>query len=271
MRRRLLLVPLGLLALTGAPLVRAHYPMLIASTPFAAPGEQVQLEFTIGHPYVNDRFAAEPPARVRVFPPRGAPEDVTAKVQPAQLNWGGQQLPMSRLTYTLHKPGDYVFSYEGRMFTEPPKRQVIDFAKIIIHVGDAQMGWWRKVGTPIEILPLTRPYAIRPGDTFRGQVLEGGQPMMGGVVEGESYIDPIPDPMPELAFTRRAERTDPNGCFAITLDRAGWWLVSVATDGGPGEQGGLDHPAQRAVLWVYVGDPPAARACAEGDSGDGPR
>lgn len=258
----------ALAALALAPLVRAHYPMLIASRAFAAPGDQVQIDFTIGHPYVNDRFAAEPPARVRVFPPRGAPEDATAKVKQEVLQWEGQQLPMSRLTYTLHKPGDYVFSYECRLFTEPPKRQVIDFAKVIIHVADGQMGWWRKVGTPIEIVPLTRPYAIVPGDTFRGQVFEAGQPMLGGVVEGESYVDPIPDPMPELAFTRRAERTDPSGCFSMTLDRAGWWLLSVATDGGPGEQGTLDRPAHRAVLWVYVGEPPPVKAP---DADDAPR
>lgn len=255
MRRTRFALLLGLLGLVAAPVGWAHYPMLIASTPFAAPGDEVRIDFTIGHPYVNDRFAAEPPARVRVFPPVGAPQDITDKVTPGTLEYDGQQLPMHQLAYKLQKKGDYVFSYECRMFTEPPKRQVIDFAKVIIHVGDAQIGWWRRVGTPIEIVPLTRPYAIKAGDTFRGQVFEGKNPMLGGVIEAESYIDPIPDPMPELAFTRRAERTDPNGCFSITLDRDGWWLLSVATDGGPGEQGTLDHPAHRAVLWVYVGGP----------------
>lgn len=239
----------------AAPLGWAHYPMLVTSTPFARPGDEVRIDFTIGHPYVNDRFAAERPGRVRVFPPVGPAQDVTAHVTTGSLSYHDAPLPMHQLAYTPRKPGDYVFSYECRLFTEPPQRQVIDFAKVIVHVGDAQIGWWREVKTPLEIVPLTRPYAIKAGDTVRGRVLELGRPMVGGVVEGESYIDPIPDPMPELAFTRRAERTDPTGCFAMTLDREGWWLLSVATDGGPGEQGLLEHPAHRAVLWVYVGGP----------------
>lgn len=246
---------LALLVLVAAPIGWAHYPMLITSTPFAMPGDSVRIDFTIGHPYVNDRFAAERPTRVRVFPPVGAVQDLTAHVTTATLTHGDAELPMHQLAYTVRKKGDHVFSYECRLFTEPPQRQVIDFAKVVVHVGDAQIGWWRRVNTPVEIVPLTRPYAIKPGDTFRGQVFEGRGPMVGGVVEGESYVDPIPEPMPELAFTRRAERTDPNGCFAMTLDREGWWLISVATDGGPGEQGMLPHPAHRAVLWVYVGGP----------------
>ncbi len=254
-RSRSALALAALALVVAAPVGWAHYPMLIASTPFAQPGDEVRIDFTIGHPYVNDRFAAEAPGRVSVLPPVGPPQDLTEKVTPGVLQWGDQQLAMHQLAYKVGKKGDYVFSYECRLFTEPPQRQVIDFAKVIVHVGDAQIGWWRRTNTPIEIVPLTRPYALKAGDTFRGQVFEGKHPMVGGVVEGESYIDPIPEPMPELAFTRRAERTDPTGCFAITLDREGWWLLSVATDGGPGEQGLLNHPAHRAVLWVYVGGP----------------
>lgn len=254
-RSPLALVAAALLLAAGAPPGWAHYPMLIASTPFASPGDEVRIDFTIGHPYVDDRFAAERPGRVRVHPPVGPAQDVTAHVTTGTLTYDGVQLDMHQLAYKVRKPGDYIFSYECRLFTEPPQRQVIDFAKVIIHTGDAQIGWWRQVKTPLEIVPLTRPYALQPGDTFRGQVLELERPMAAGVVEGESYIDPRPDPMPELAFTRRAERTDAAGCFSMTLDRAGWWLLSVATDGGPGEQGLLGHPAHRAVLWVYVGGP----------------
>jgi cobalt/nickel transport protein len=253
MRRPLLLLLTAVLL--AAPLVRAHYPMLIVDKPFLAAGDPVTIDFTIGHPYVNDRFPAERPTRVRVFTPVTGPQDLTARVTTETVTFQDQQLQSHRLTYTPRRTGDYVFSWELRLFTEPPRRQVIDFAKVIVHVGEDQIGWWHKVGTPIEIVPLTRPYAIKVGDTFRGQVFEGRGPMMGGVVEGETYTDVMPYPAPELAFTRRAERTDPNGVFSMTLDRAGWWLLSVATDGGPGEQGGLEHPAQRAVLWVFVGGP----------------
>lgn len=255
MRRRAALLVL-VLAVVATSVVQAHYPMLLVSAPFVRPGDEVRVELTIGHPYVNDRFAVDPPGRVRVYPPRGPAMDVTAQVTTASCAYEGAELPTYRLAFVPRKPGDYTFSWELRMFTEPPSRRVIDYAKVVVHVGDAQIGWAREpVGTPLEIVPLTRPYAIRPGDTFRGQVLEGGRPMLGGIVEGETYTEALPDPMPELAVYRRAERTDPSGAFAMTLDRPGWWLLSVATDGGPGEQGTLPHPAHRAVLWVYVGVP----------------
>ena len=78
--------------------------------------------------------------------------------------------------------------------------------------------------------------------------------MQEGAVEAETYTDQVPDPLPELMEYRRWEQTDADGRFSITLDRAGWWLLSVASDGGPGEQGSLmPNPCVRAVFWVYVG------------------
>lgn len=252
MRRPLLVLTVLLVA---APFVRAHYPMLIVDRPFLTPGDTVTIDYTVGHPYVNDRFPVTRPTRVRVFTPVTGPQDLTARVTTETVTHQDQPLEVHRVTYTPKKTGDYVFSWEMPIYKEPPKRLVIDFAKVVVHVGEDQIGWWTRVRTPLEIVPLTRPYAIRVGDTFRGQVFEGPGPMAGGVVEGETYTDVMPYPAPELAFTRRAERTDPNGVFSMTLDKAGWWLISVATDGGPGEQGVLDRPAHRAVLWVFVGGP----------------
>lgn len=105
------------------------------------------------------------------------------------------------------------------------------------------------------------------GGVFRGQVVQRleskgrkeSAPLRGGVVEAETWgAEGVTSVVPELAAYRRAELTDPNGCFAVTLDRAGWWLVSVALDGGPGEQGGLEdrhHPARGGL---DLRRPPAA-------------
>src|SRR5690606_41022877 len=70
----------GLALVVAAPVGWAHYPMLIASTPFAQPGDEVRIDFTIGHPYVNDRFAAEAPGRVSVLPPVRS-EEHTSELQ----------------------------------------------------------------------------------------------------------------------------------------------------------------------------------------------
>jgi cobalt/nickel transport protein len=244
-----------LLLLGAATTVRAHYPMLLVSAPFAQPGQEVRVDMVVGHPYVNDRFAPPEVARVRVFPPRGPAQDLTRAVEAGECEYRGAKVATHALTYTPRRTGDHIIVWEMQELTEPPARQVIDHAKVVLHVGPDQIGWEREVGTPLEVVPLTRPYLIHKGDTFRGVILEGGRPMMGGVVEGETYTDVVPDPLPELATYRRAERTDRAGTFCMTLDREGWWLISCATDGGAGEQGGAGHPINRAVLWLYVGVP----------------
>jgi cobalt/nickel transport protein len=260
-RAALLIAALGfvVLATDGA---RAHFPMVFASAPWVEKGGTVVLELTNGHPFWNDRYPSPPPERVAVRLPLGSIVDLTSKVVthvgPATPAGAGTAAPLHRVEMPLRKEGDYIFSWRTRT-VEKPQRNVVDYVKVVIHCGEAQMGWWGQLKEPLEIMPLSRPYALRVGDTFRGQVLEETRPMLGGVVEAETWTDAVPQPMPELAQYRRAERTDPNGCFSLTFDRAGWWLVSCATDGGPGEQGGSEIPQKRAVLWVFVGlDPNVA-------------
>lgn len=242
LRPALLALPL-LLALVATAL--GHYPMLEPDRAIVDPGQAVTIEYSIGHPFVNDRFPARKP-RVKVFDPQGLSQDLTATpATPEQRAW--------RVSYTPEREGDYVFAWTGGLFSEPPQRQVFDFGKVVIHARGAQIGWSQVVGHELEIVPLTRPYGVPVGTSWRGQVLLGGQPMIGGVVEAETYTEAVPEPLPELMEYRRAERTDPQGCFAVTFDRAGWWLLSVATDGGPGEQGSSPRPQRRAVFWLFVG------------------
>ncbi|MEZ6184225.1 MAG: DUF4198 domain-containing protein [Planctomycetota bacterium] len=247
-RTRLALTGILVLA-AGAP-VLAHYPMLEAEAPIVEPGETVTVEFSVGHPYTNDRFPVRRPARVRAFSPSsGRPAYLTAAITTA----GTPEVRAWRVDYTPDVPGDHVLSFTGLPYSEPPRRQIDDYAKLVLHARGAQIGWNRVVGDPLEIVPLTRPYGLPVGATFRGKVLLHDQPFADGVLEAETYTDVTPDPLPELMEYRRAERTDPNGCFAVTLDRAGWWLLSVATDGGPGEQGLSNRRVQRAVFWLWVG------------------
>jgi len=269
----------GLLA---AGTAAAHYPMLEAERAVVDPGTPVRIRYAIGHPFVNDRFDVRPPQAVLVYyPQRRRPRELTDAV----TETGSDALRAYDVVFTPPKPGDYVLSWRCGIFSEPPQRQVDDYAKLILHARGGQVGWDRAIGDPLEIVPLTRPYGLPVGATFRGQVLENGLPMQDGVVEAETYAERIPEPLPELMEYRRAERTDPSGCFAVTFDEPGWWLLSVATDGGPGQQGGAraGTVVKRAVLWLFVGPwdeshardltpiavTPAGEGDGEGDEGEG--
>ena len=248
-----LLAALGLLALAAT--AHAHYPVLEADTPEVHPGETVTIDFGNGHPFLNDRFHVSRPRRVDVLDPWGGRHSLTAAITTA----GTPHVRAWRVQHTLPDAGDYVFGFDCGPFVEPPQRQINDYAKLIVHAHGAQVGWDQLLGHPLEILPLTRPYALPVGATFRGRVLLQGEPMGEAAVEAETYTDTLPDPLPELARYRRDERCDADGNFAITLDRPGWWLLSVATDGGPGRQGSSPFPVDRAVLWLFVGDHDGSR------------
>jgi uncharacterized GH25 family protein len=270
--RRAWLVGGSLLLGLLAPAV-AHYPMLIVEGGPVWPLQgKVEVLFTIGHPFANDRFETGPPTKVTLFSPGGRETQLGEHVKATTVQFEGKEVAAHRLEWQFksgHKPGDYVLAWELPVLEEKPHRKVQDFAKLVLHVpGEeppgAQIGWWQRVKHPIEILPLSRPYWVPVGQAFRGQVVElgaGGKPVgvVGGVVEAETYAGgPTPDPLPELAAYRRAERTDDRGCFSVTLDKAGWWLLSCATDGGPGEQGTQEGLlARRAVMWIHVGPPPS--------------
>lgn len=247
--------------LLAVPAARGHYPMLEADQAVVVPGQEVTVEFGVGHPFANDRFPCDKPLVAQVYGPHGAEgQDLLGGMVEA----GSRSIPRRRFKFTAEKEGDYVLSVRS-LFSEPPQRRIEDYAKLIVHVRGGQLGWERVLGDPLEIVPLTRPYGLPVGATFRGRVLEHKNPLVDGTVEAETYAhEDARRPFPELAEYRRWEKTDPNGCFSVTFDQPGWWLLSCATDGGPGQQGGSTQVVKRAVMWVFVGkwDPAQKRSFA---------
>jgi cobalt/nickel transport protein len=248
------ILTLGLALLIVAPAAWAHYPMLLTGPAVIQRGDVVKITYTNGHPYADDRFPPPAPERVGVYlPGRTKMRDLIAAV----TSGGTAELPTWHLEHRPKRAGDYIYSWHCGMFFEKPSRNVEDYAKLVIHVSDgtgAQVGWDRAIGDPLEIVPLTRPYSVPVGGLFRAQVLLSEQPFAAANVEAETWGDPATktdsDYLPDTRFN---VKTDPNGVFGLALPKAGWWVISCATDGGPGEQGQQRGVAQRATFWVHVG------------------
>lgn len=255
----------GAIALASGAIALAHYPMTITPKAMVEPGEEVEFLITNGHPFMNDRVPVKRPERVGVYPPERRYRDLTAALTSTTT---AQGTAAWRLNHTPQFAGDWIYSFHTGEITEKPHRRVQDFVKLVLHVRHetgAQVGWRRKVGDPLEILPLTRPYAIPAGTTFRGKVVFNtrsgprgrkitSRPMLEAVIEAESYT---PDQRPGTDYlpnNRLAVLSDDKGVFNVTLPTEGWWMLSVATDGGPGEQGSTSFLVRRAVLWLYVGN-----------------
>ena len=250
------------LALLGGATALAHYPLVETEEGVVPSGKPVSFLVSSGHPFMNDRVDAPQIVRTGVYPP-GRRFRKLSKATVATTTSRGTKA--YRVTHTPDFSGDWIYSFHCGETVEKPQRRVTDYVKLILHVRHetgAQIGWRRVVGDPMEIVPMTRPYLIPVGSTFRGKVVLNSKlgprdfktrVLEGGYVEAESFS---PDGRPGhgyLAANRLGVLSDPNGVFAITLPTAGWWMISVATDGGPGEQGLSGIAQRRASLWVPVG------------------
>jgi cobalt/nickel transport protein len=240
---RRLLVPALTACLAGAAL--AHFPLLLPDRPQAELGKPSLLELGYGHPFEAERGAARRPLAFRVHPPAGAPVDLTAALEPtgtdATRGWRASYVPAQR--------GDHLVEVEGAP-AEHEGRLERDWVKLVLHVPAVQAGWDRVLGRPLELAPLTRPYGLPVGATFRALVLRDGKPLAGALVEVERKNDAPPAELPPEPFVTRVEKADPQGAVAVTLDAPGWWVL-VASAERPGAEGGAE--LHRAALWVFVG------------------
>ncbi len=82
-------------------------------------------------------------------------------------------------SYTIRKPGDYIFYFEPNPYWEISEEKfIIHYPKVVINALGKEGKWFREVGLPVEIVPLTRPYGIWVGNTFQGIVKAGENPYL---------------------------------------------------------------------------------------------
>jgi cobalt/nickel transport protein len=254
--RRCSLVILALALTTQS--AAAHYHLLLPASQSAERGKPVQLTLAWGHPFEHQLFDAARPERLVVIDPDGAVTDMTAKLAPTHFGKAGA----FAAAFTPTHRGDHAvvcdaapvwIAEEGFFFH--------DRVKVVVH-GATQVGWDRAAGGPLELVPLTRPYGLEPGVALQAQALAGGKPVAGAVAEVERYNATAmkqEDLPPDEHVTRRV-KTDPNGVLTASLHDAGWWAVTVITDGGTRDHDGKPRPVRRrATLWLHV-DPKAGPA-----------
>lgn len=243
----------ALAALAVAVPAAAHFTVLIAEPPAVARGERTVLRTFFGHPFEHELADAAPPARVTVVTPDGARVDATKQVRTEERSNADGRVRTYTLDHTPDVRGDTLVLVECAEVTHG-NEIVTDYAKLVLHV-QAQVGWEKPAGAPVEILPLTRPYGLFPGVTFRARAVADGKPVTGAKVYIERYNAAPPDPasMPADELITRVELTDERGQLAVTLPEAGWWVLAVEVPAGRIEKEGFElHIVRRALLWVFV-------------------
>lgn len=162
-----------------------------------------------------------------------------------------------RVNYEIKGPGGYLFFVEPQPYWEPAEgKMIVHYPKVAIDAFGWGDGWDDLIGLPAEIRPLTRPYGLWTGNSFRGIALKDGKPVPFAEVEVEWVNDGSVAP-PNEAFETQVIKADAEGVFAYTIPRAGWWGFAAlfeadtplrAPDGqdAPVELGGL--------MWVRAVD-----------------
>ena len=232
------LTPASLLLVT-LPLF-PHFPIAVPEAVFLKSGQSTRVVYGFGHPFEATRVDAGRP-KVWLHPPQG--ERLALTPQPTTIQkakgWAIDVAPQTR--------GDHLLVIEGAPVAHG-RETVRDWLKVVIPVGGVQRGWDRRLGLELEIVPLTRPYGLAPGASFRFEVQAKGKPAPGLRVEVERLNLSPPQSLPAEPFMTGVEKLNSRGEGATTLSQRGWWILAVT---GPAQAG----TRPRASLWVYVGAP----------------
>lgn len=135
-------------------------------------------------------------------------------------------------------PDDFNFylRYEG-LLDEQEERAALEedniaviekyskFAKAIVQVGDTRTAnFSQELGFDVEIVPLTNPYSLGVGDTFRAKILRDGKPLANELVYAthESHYSADEEGIFDEAVK---VRSDGEGLIEIPISAAGKWYV----------------------------------------------
>src|ERR1700682_4195295 len=170
----------------------AHYNMLLPDKHSVKKGEEVTFTYQWGHPYEHQLFDAPKPESVFVLSPDGKKTDLTKNLEEVKLPADDKkEVTVYRFRFTPGDRGDYVFALQTPpIWMEEEQEFLRDSVKVVLHV-QAQKEWDADAGQELEMVPLTRPYGLRPGMVFQAQGREhpqpAGKPLAGVLVEIERY------------------------------------------------------------------------------------
>ncbi|WP_207780220.1 DUF4198 domain-containing protein [Pokkaliibacter plantistimulans] len=161
------------------------------------------------------------------------------------------------LDYEVKAPGDHIFYIVPAPYWDPSEQKMISqYAKVIVDAYGAGNGWDVLVGMPMEIQPLSRPYALWAGNVFQGVVLRHGEPVPYAELSVAYHNDGSVIP-PADSYSEQIIRADINGTFTYGIPKAGWWgfaAAAMANDPLKNPEGEAVNHEETGVIWVHALD-----------------
>lgn len=173
------------------------------------------------------------------------------KIMIPAMKGSHKKVPMYEASFKVKRPGVYQFYVNPEAYFEPAEEKFIkQITKVCVEAFGLEEGWDKRLGLQAEIVPLTKPFALWEGNTFRGRVFINGKPAANIEVEVE-YLNTKGVKPPADPFVTQVVKTDKEGYFEYTIPWAGWWGFSALGDGGMKEYKGKRYPVELdAVIWV---------------------
>ncbi len=253
-----------LLGLYLAQPALAHFGAIIPATDIISPADPTELglEVKFIHPLEQHYMEMAKPKAfgVRV---RGEVQNLLPTLLPAKGRSREQPRDFTywRSTYSVKRPGDYLFFLEPQPYWEPIEDLfIVHYTKVCVNALGLEDSWDQPLGMETEIVPLSRPYGLWTNNLFSGQVLLKGVPAAFAEVEVE-YLNASPgNPSlvvpPAAPYVTQVVKADANGVFHYAMPRAGWWGFSALSEADwtlpqAGEQKAVEIGA---VIWVRTRD-----------------
>jgi len=265
MRTPVCMVMACLVVFTGT--AAAHFNMLLPQTASAKKGEALTITYQWGHPFEHQLFDAPQPQSLIVLRPDGKRADLTDKLEKTTRKAGSNRtrsvsegkdkdVTAYQLRFTPQQRGDHIFVLRTPpIWMEEDGEFLQDTVKMVLHV-QAQKGWDAAAGN-FELIPLTRPYGLRPGMVFQVEIGNRKETSAAySLVEIERYNAAVPKKLPPDEHITRTVRLAPNGVATTTLTEPGWWCLTVGRLHGTRMREGKSYPLrQRSTFWVFVDEP----------------
>ncbi|SFL73771.1 DUF4198 domain-containing protein [Halanaerobium salsuginis] len=231
----------------------AHFQLILPSddTIDRTESAELSLQLIFTHPMAaGPTMEMKKPVRFGVVN-RGKTTDLLSTLKAAKFK--GKQIWQA--SYQTKAPGDYVFYLEPAPYFESSEdKYITQFTKIVVNKMGMPTDWDSELGLPAEIIPLTRPYGLWTGNSFRGIVKRNGKVVPDAEIEIEylntaSFSDLNDNSLnlPAPVFENQVVKTDQNGVFVYTIPRAGWWGFSALLTGDKVKN--KDHEVG-AIIWV---------------------
>ncbi|KAB0516860.1 MULTISPECIES: DUF4198 domain-containing protein [Pseudomonas] len=249
---------------------QAHFQMLYVEDTAPQRGDKLEFALVFTHPFSGGPTLVmdKPRAFSQVSAHGSKTIDLRQYLRPVQWQSRDNQATAYRASIPrelMRSLGDHIFVLEPEPYLEAEEGLYIQqFTKLIVNVGGVPGDWAEPQGLPVEIQPLSKPYANWTGGVFRAVVLADGKPVPFAEVEIE-YLNHAVDieqnsfgqaayvTAPQASFNAQSTYADAQGIVTLGLPRAGWWGIAALDIGATKTHKGKPL-SQDAVLWVQARD-----------------